>query len=101
MPCLRTPAWAARTRSSAAPSGAPTGSSTPARSGRDRRARRETAGVGGPYVRVGHSFGGANVQLYAAEYPKEVAGMVLVDSALDSRVLDKDLRDAGGGAAAR
>ena len=49
---------------------------------------------GGPYVLVGHSFGGANVQLYASEYPEEVAGMVLVDSALDVRVLDKDLRDA-------
>ena len=34
------------------------------------------------------------MQLYAAEYPKEVAGMVLVDPALDLRVLDKDLRDA-------
>ena len=58
----------------------------------------KNAGVGGPYVLVGHSFGGANVQLYAAEYPKEVAGMVLVDSALDMRVLDKDLRDAAEGA---
>ncbi len=58
----------------------------------------KNAGGGGPYVLVGHSFGGANVQLYAAEYPKEVAGMVLVDSALDSRVLDKDLRDAAEGA---
>jgi pimeloyl-ACP methyl ester carboxylesterase len=54
----------------------------------------ENAGVGGPYVLVGHSFGGANVQLYASEYPKEVAGMVLVDSALDVRVLDEDLMDA-------
>jgi pimeloyl-ACP methyl ester carboxylesterase len=54
----------------------------------------ENAGVGGPYVLVGHSFGGANVQLYASEYPEEVAGMVLVDSALDVRVLDEDLRDA-------
>jgi pimeloyl-ACP methyl ester carboxylesterase len=54
----------------------------------------ENAGVGGPYVLVGHSFGGANVQLYASEYPDEVAGMVLVDSALDVRVLDEDLRDA-------
>jgi pimeloyl-ACP methyl ester carboxylesterase len=52
------------------------------------------AGEEGPYVLVGHSFGGANVQLYASEYPKEVAGMVLVDSALDTRVLDEDLRAA-------
>jgi pimeloyl-ACP methyl ester carboxylesterase len=51
----------------------------------------------GPYVLVGHSFGGANVQLYASEYPEEVAGMVLVDSALDTRVLDKDLRKAVAG----
>ena len=59
----------------------------------------KNAGARGPYVLVGHSFGGANVQLYAAEYPKEVAGMVLVDSALDLRVLDKDLREATEGAA--
>jgi pimeloyl-ACP methyl ester carboxylesterase len=54
----------------------------------------KNAGEDGPYVLVGHSFGGANVQLYAAEYPDEVAGMVLVDSALDTQVLDKDLRAA-------
>jgi pimeloyl-ACP methyl ester carboxylesterase len=52
------------------------------------------AGEEGPYVLVGHSFGGANVQLYASEYPEEVAGMVLVDSAVDTRVLDNDLREA-------
>jgi pimeloyl-ACP methyl ester carboxylesterase len=33
-----------------------------------------------PYVLVGHSFGGINVQLYAATYPDEVLGLVLVDS---------------------
>jgi pimeloyl-ACP methyl ester carboxylesterase len=40
------------------------------------------AGVEGPYVLVGHSLGGVNVQLYASQYPDEVAGMMLVDSAL-------------------
>ena len=41
------------------------------------------AGVRGPYVLVGHSFGGTNMQVYASQYPDEVAGMVLVDSALE------------------
>ncbi len=33
-----------------------------------------------PYVLVGHSFGGFNVQYFAKVYPKLTAGMVLVDS---------------------
>jgi pimeloyl-ACP methyl ester carboxylesterase len=40
-----------------------------------------TAQVPGPYVLVGHSFGGLLVRRYAARYPQEVAGLVLVDSA--------------------
>jgi pimeloyl-ACP methyl ester carboxylesterase len=39
------------------------------------------AGIGGPYVLVGHSTGGAYAMTYAARYPREVAGMVLLDSA--------------------
>ncbi len=34
----------------------------------------------GPYVLAGHSFGGLYVLSFAARYPDEVAGMVLVDS---------------------
>ena len=34
----------------------------------------------GPYVLAGHSFGGLYVLAFAARYPDEVAGMVLVDS---------------------
>src|SRR5215208_1924856 len=41
------------------------------------------AGVKGPYVLVGHSFCGTNMQVYGSQYPDEVAGMVLVDSALE------------------
>jgi pimeloyl-ACP methyl ester carboxylesterase len=37
------------------------------------------AGVEGPYLLVGHSLGGLNMQVFAAEYPDEVAGMVLLD----------------------
>lgn len=40
----------------------------------------QAAEIPGPYVLVGHSYGGMLVRLYAAEYPDEVAGMVLVDA---------------------
>jgi len=36
--------------------------------------------IPGPYVLAGHSFGGLYVLTFAARYPDEVAGMVLVDS---------------------
>lgn len=36
--------------------------------------------VPGPYVIAGHSFGGLYAMAFAARYPDEVAGMVLVDS---------------------
>jgi pimeloyl-ACP methyl ester carboxylesterase len=41
----------------------------------------ENAGIPGPYVLIGHSFGGLVVRRFAGEFPQEVAGMVLVDSA--------------------
>ena len=40
----------------------------------------EGAGIEGPYVLVGHSFGGLYAQTYAARYPEEVAGVGLVES---------------------
>jgi len=40
----------------------------------------DRAQVPGPYVLAGHSFGGLYVRTYAARYPGEVAGLVLVDS---------------------
>jgi pimeloyl-ACP methyl ester carboxylesterase len=36
--------------------------------------------VPGPYVLAGHSFGGRYVLAFAAQYPDDVAGMVLVDA---------------------
>jgi pimeloyl-ACP methyl ester carboxylesterase len=37
------------------------------------------AGVPGPYVLVAHSSGGPYLRVYAAAYPSDVAGMVLID----------------------
>ena len=45
------------------------------------------AKVEGPYVLVGHSFGGMNMRLYAHQYPDEVVGMVLVDSAHEEQTI--------------
>ena len=38
------------------------------------------AKVSGPYILVGHSFGGYNVRYFASKYPQLTAGLVLVDS---------------------
>jgi pimeloyl-ACP methyl ester carboxylesterase len=38
------------------------------------------AGIEGPYVLAGHSYGGLYARMYAARYPQEAAGVVLVDS---------------------
>jgi pimeloyl-ACP methyl ester carboxylesterase len=46
------------------------------------------AHVSPPYVLVGHSLGGAVVQLFAHDFPCEVAGLVLVDPE-DGRLLDR------------
>jgi len=48
---------------------------------KDLRALLRYAEVGPPYLLVGHSIGGFNVRLFASQYPEEVAGVVLVDSA--------------------
>lgn len=40
----------------------------------------EAANEKGPYILVGHSFGGYNVRVYNRQYPNDVAGMVLVDA---------------------
>lgn len=47
----------------------------------DLHALLMAAAIPGPYVLVGHSFGGIVVRLYAATYPEDIVGMVLVDAA--------------------
>ena len=41
----------------------------------------KNAKISGPFVLVGHSLGALVARLYAAKYPDEVAGMVIVDHA--------------------
>lgn len=40
----------------------------------------QAAEIPGPYVLAGHSLGGFFARLYAATYPDEVAGLILVDA---------------------
>ena len=47
---------------------------------RDLHTLLAAAGEPGPYVLAGHSTGGPYALTYAAQYPQQVAGMVLLDS---------------------
>jgi pimeloyl-ACP methyl ester carboxylesterase len=40
----------------------------------------DAAGEEGPYILVGHAFGGAYIRIFAGEYPDDVCGMVLIES---------------------
>ena len=46
------------------------------------------AGITGPYIMVGHSFGGLHARVFTQHYTKEVVGMVLVDASHE----DQDIR---------
>jgi len=53
--------------------------------------------VPGPYVLAGHSFGGLYVLTFAARYPVEVAGMVLVDSTAPASAANPAAASSGHG----
>jgi pimeloyl-ACP methyl ester carboxylesterase len=55
------------------------------------------AQVPGPYVLAGHSFGGLYTLTFAARYPEEVAGMVLVDSTAPASATAPTAAPAGAG----
>ena len=42
----------------------------------------DNADISGPYVLVGHSFGGLYVRMFAEQYPDEVVGMVFIEGTL-------------------
>jgi pimeloyl-ACP methyl ester carboxylesterase len=57
------------------------------------------AGITGPYILVGHAFGGDNVRTFADLFMSEVAGMVLVDADatdLEPKAMQDDDRKGRG-----
>jgi pimeloyl-ACP methyl ester carboxylesterase len=63
----------------------------------DLHALLQRGHVPGPYVLAGHSFGGLYVLTFAARYPDEVAGMVLVDSTAPASAADPGTASSGHG----
>jgi pimeloyl-ACP methyl ester carboxylesterase len=49
------------------------------RSTRELHGLLHAASIPSPYILAGHSYGGLLVRAYAAQYPRDVAGLVLVD----------------------
>ena len=61
-------------------SDAPTTTQTFTTEAGDFHALLSAAGEPGPYVVVGHSFGGAEAVAFASEHPDDVVGLMLVDA---------------------
>ncbi len=57
----------------------------------------EIAGIEGPYILVGHSFGGINMRAFYHAHPEQVVGMVLVDSAHEEQLerFSSEIREMG------
>jgi len=61
-------------------SDAPPSTQTFATQATDLHELLDAAGEPGPYVLVGHSFGGAEAVTFASKYPDEVTGLLLLDA---------------------
>jgi pimeloyl-ACP methyl ester carboxylesterase len=60
----------------------------PAAEVRDLRTALDAAGEEGPFVLVGHSLGGLFARTFAATYPEDTAGVVLVDPSHEDQYTD-------------
>ena len=49
-----------------------------------------------PYVLVGHSFGGFNVRYFAAHFPDEVLGLLLLESSHPAAAMPRDKKGIAG-----
>lgn len=56
----------------------------------------DSAGIEGPYLLVGHSLAGKHVRMFAAAYPDDVAGMVLIDARSERMDLDASAAERDG-----
>lgn len=59
---------------------APAGPRTSLDAAHDLHAALAAAGMKGPYLLAGHSVGGLHAQVFAAQYPADTAGLVLVST---------------------
>lgn len=69
---------------------------TPSRNAAELHQLLDAAGVEGPYILVGHSLAGKNDRLFAAAYPEEVAGLVLVDARSEQLDIDATEEQVAG-----
>ena len=66
-----------------------------AREAWELKALLEAAAEPGPYVLVGHSLGALNAQLFAARFPDDVAGLVLLDPPPPGFLAGQEFRELG------
>lgn len=62
----------------------------------DLYALLEASGVAPPYIVAGHSLGGVVARRFAADYPKQVCGLVLIDSSHDDQATRLPWRQGAG-----
>lgn len=65
---------------------------TTARITRELRSLLTEANIPGPYLLVGHSFGGYNIRYFTSEYPELVAGLVFIDASHPQQFNTKEFK---------